>query len=204
LTVAYFKNNRHHQHRVFLSLIDFDLFSSPIRLHNITMHSMVGAFSPYAVKRRRVEIVRGYCYRFFQCSFPCGVVMLIISILFIIVGAGQLIYIIHFNGCNTSITTTSESNTNNKLSSSSSFRCNRPTMKVLGVTFVVTGSVSFLISLLITKYSRSSEENNVIRATTSSLIANNTKTSQNQPSSHYYHTPISSINDQNNVVVSIR
>jgi mannitol-specific phosphotransferase system IIBC component len=177
------------------------------------MHSMVGAFSPYAVKRHRVEIVRGYCYRFFQCSFPCGVVMLIFSILFIIVGASQLIYIIHFNGCNTSVTTTSESSTNNELStpspslSSSSFKCNRPTMKVLGVTFVVTGSVSFLISLLITKYSRSSEENNVIRATTSSLLATNSKTSQNQhnqPSSHYYHTPSSSINDQNNVVVSIR
>ena len=172
---------------------------------------MVGSFSPYAVKRRRVEIVRGYCYRFFQCSFPCGVVMLILSILFIIVGTSQLIYIIHFNGCNTSITANSESSTNNNLSTSSSssstFKCNRHTLKVLGVTFVVTGSVSFLISLLITKYSRSSEENNVIRATTSSLLANNTKSTSNQhnhPSSNYYHTPTSPINDQNNLIVSIQ
>ncbi len=171
---------------------------------------MVGAFSPYAVKRRKAEIVRGYCYRFCQCSFPCGIVMLIFSILFIIVGASQLIYIIHFNGCNTLTITNSEIRTNDNLStalSSSSFKCNRQTMKVLGITFVVTGSVLFLISLLITKYSRSSEENNVIRATTSSLLANNTKTTQNQqnnPSSHYYHTPTSSINDQNNIIVSIR
>jgi hypothetical protein len=174
---------------------------------------MVGAFSPYAMKRRRVEIVGGYCYRFFQCSFPCGIVMLIVSILFIIVGATQLIYIFHFNGCNTLPTTNSESMTNDNdlssalLSSPSSFKCNRNTMKVLGITFVVTGSVLFLISLLIAKYSRSSEENNVIRTTTSSLLANNTKTTQNQPhhpSSHYYHTPTSSINDQNNIVVSIR
>jgi len=136
--------------------------------------------------------------------------MLIFSILFIIIGASQLIYIIHFNGCNTLTITNSEIRTNDNLStalSSSSFKCNRQTMKVLGITFVVTGSVLFLISLLITKYSRSSEENNVIRATTSSLLANNTKTTQNQqnhPSSHYYHTPTSSINDQNNIIVSIR
>jgi uncharacterized membrane protein len=177
------------------------------------MHSMVGAFGPYTVKRRRVEIVRGYCYRFLQCSFPCGIVMLILSILFIIVGASQLIYIIHFNGCNTFIRTHSENDANDNLlvaassSSSSSFKCNRQTMKVLGITFVVTGSVLFLISLLITKYSRSSEENNVIRTTTSSLLPNNTKPTQNQqhhPSSHYYHTPSSSINDQNNIIVSIR
>jgi hypothetical protein len=175
---------------------------------------MVGSFSPYAVKRRRVELVRGYCYRFFQCSFPCGIVMLILSIIFIIIGTSQLIYIIHFNGCNTLTTTTnSESITNDNLSigtsllSTSSFKCNRQTMKVLGITFVVTGSVLFIISLLITKYSRSSEENNIIRATTSSLLANNTKTTQNQPhhpSSLYYHTPTSSINDQNNIIVSIR
>jgi uncharacterized protein YxeA len=173
------------------------------------MHSMVGAFSPYTVKRRRVEIVGGYCYRFFQCSFPCGIIMLIFSILFIIVGASQLIYIIHFNGCNTSVSINSESNTEDSLStvsSPSSFKCNRHTMNVLGITFVVIGSVLFLISLLITKYSRSSEENNVIRATTSSLLANNTNTTQNQhqPSSHYYHAPLSSINDQNNIIVSIR
>ena len=174
------------------------------------MHSMVGAFSPYTVKRRRVEIVGGYCYRFLQCSYPCGITMLILSILFILVGATQLIYIIHFNGCNTLPTTNSESNTNENsfsISTSSSFKCNRQTMKVLGITFVVTGSVLFLISLLITKYSRSSEENNVIRAPTSSLLANNTKPIQNQPhhpSSHYYHTSSASINDQNNIVVSIR
>ncbi len=174
------------------------------------MHSMVGSFSPYTVKRRRAELVRGYCYRFFQCSFPCGIVMLILSILFIIIGTSQLIYIIHFNGCNTSTTTHSDSHINDNLpiaSSSSSFKCNRQTMKVLGITFVVTGSVLFIISLLITKYSRSSEENNVIRATTSSLLANNIKPTQNQPhhpSSHYYHTPTSSINDQNNIIVSIR
>jgi hypothetical protein len=174
---------------------------------------MVGSFSPYTVKRRRAEIVRGYCYRFLQCSFPCGIVMLILSILFIIVGAIQLIYIMHFNGCDTSSIAYSGSNTDDNnispppTSSSSSFKCNRQTMRVLGITFVVTGSVLFLISLLITKYSRSGEENNVIRAPTSSLLANNTKTNQNQhhhPSSHYYHTPSSSINDQNNIVVSIR
>lgn len=178
---------------------------------------MVGAFRPYAVKRRPVELVRGYCCRFVQCSFPCGIVMLILSILFILVGTSQLIYIIHFNGCNAFTIVNSESNTNDnlpKISSSSlsstsisTFKCNRQTMKVLGITFTVIGSVLLFISLLITKYSRSSEENNVIRATTSSLLANNTKSTSNQshyPSSHYYHTPTSSINDQNNVVVSIR
>ncbi|CAF0773569.1 unnamed protein product [Rotaria sordida] len=176
------------------------------------MHSMVGAFAPYTIKRRRVEIVRGYCYHFLQCSFPCGIIMLILSLLFIIIGTIQLIYIIHFNGCNTLTISNNENNINNNLpivssSSSSSFKCNRQTVKVLGITFVVTGSVLFLISLLIIKYSRSSEENNVIRTTTSSLLTNNTKTNQNQhhhPTSHYYHTPSSSINDQNNVVVSIR
>jgi hypothetical protein len=167
---------------------------------------MVGSFSPYTVKRHRVELVGGYFYRFFQCSFPCGIVMLVLSILFLIVGATQLIYINHLNGCNTLATTNSEINTdeNNSLTpTSSSFKCNRQTMRVLGIT----GSVLFLISVLITKYSRSSEENNVIRAPTSSLLPNNTKTTQNQPhhpSSHYYHTPSSSINDQNNIVVSIR
>ncbi|CAF4399826.1 unnamed protein product [Rotaria sp. Silwood2] len=172
---------------------------------------MVGAFGSYTIKRRRVEIVRGYCYHFFQCSFPCGIVMLILSILFIIIGTSQLIYIIHFNGCNTLTTSNNENSINNNLSIvSSSFKCNRQTIRVLGITFVVTGSVLFLISLLIIKYSRSSEENNVIRTTTSSLLTNNTKTNQNQhqhqhhPTPHYYHTPSSSINDQNNIIVSIR
>ncbi len=174
------------------------------------MHSMVGAFSPYAVKRHRVEMVRGYCYRFFQCSFPCGIIMLILSILFIIVGTSQLIYIIHFNGCNTLITTNSENvlSTASSSSSSTSFKCNRQTMKVLGITFVVIGSVLFLISLLITKYSRSGEENNVIRATTSSLLANNPNpTNQNQlqhPLSHYHHSSSSSKLDQNHMIVSVR
>ncbi|CAF3250221.1 unnamed protein product [Rotaria socialis] len=175
------------------------------------MHSMVGAFGQYTIKRRRVEIVRGYCYRFFQCTFPCGMVMLILSVLFIIIGATQLIYIMHFNGCNTLTTSTSESSTNDNISIvSTSFKCNRQTMKVLGITFVVTGSVAFLISLLIIKYSRSSEENNVIRTTTLSLLPNHTKTTHNQhqhshhPTPHYYHTPSSSMNDQNNIIVSIR
>ena len=162
---------------------------------------MVGAFSPYTIKRRRVEIVRGYCYRFFQCSFPCGITMFILSILFIVVGTIQLIYIIHFNGCNTLTTSKNDNNNNNNLPLTS-FNCNRQTMKVLGITFVVIGSVLFLISLLIVKYSRSSEENNVIRTTTSSLLTNNTKMTENQQhhlSSHYYHTS-SSMNGPNNIV----
>ncbi len=171
---------------------------------------MVAAFNPYAVKPRRAEIVRGYCFRFFQCTFPCGIIMLILSILFIIVGATQLIYIIYFNGCSTLTTSNNDRSINDDLSissSSSSFKCNRQTMKVLGITFLVTGSVLLLISLLITKYSRSSEENNIIRATASSLSANNTKNTSNQqhrPSSHHYRTPSCSLNDQNNIVVSIR
>jgi mannitol-specific phosphotransferase system IIBC component len=179
------------------------------------MHSMVGSFSPYTVKRRRAELVRGYCYRFLQCSFPCGIVMLILSILLLLVGSSQLIYIFHFNGCNPNPVLSSSTDpgaaasatTTDRLAISSSWKCNRHTVKVLGITFVVTGAVTFLISGLITKYSRSGEENNVIRTTTSSLLANNSKTSQNavqQSSSHYYHTPSSSINDQNNIVVSIR
>ncbi len=172
------------------------------------MHSMVGSFSPYTVKRRRAELVRGYCYRFFQCSFPCGIVMLILSILFIIIGTSQLIYIIHFNGCNTSTTTHSDSHINDNLpiaSSSSSFKCNRQTMKVLGITFVVSGSVLFLISLLITKYSRSSEENNVIRTTKTSLITNNTMHNPQQHLPHHYpHSTLSSEHDQNHIIVSIR
>lgn len=191
------------------------------------MHSMVAAFSPYTVKRRRVEIVRGYCYRFFQCSFPCGIVMLILSVVFLIVGSTQLIYIIHFNGCNTfsasdndsdsvadEVSSPSSSLPSASLSpsSSSSWRCNRQTMKVLGITFAVTGAVLFLISLLITKYSRSSEENNVIRTTASSLLPNTTKHASNHhlphhqhhPSTHYYRTPSGSLNDPNSVIVSLR
>jgi hypothetical protein len=170
---------------------------------------MVGAFAPYTIKRRRVEIVRGYCYRFIQCSFPCGIIMLIFSLLFIILGASQLIYIFHFNGCNTSNTRESESGTTDIISiSSSSFKCNRQAMKVLGITFVVSGSVLFFISLLVTKYSRSSEENNVIRTTTTSLITNNTK--HNPQHHHHYHhhypphSKLSSEHDQNHIIVSTR
>lgn len=170
------------------------------------MHSMVGAFSPYTVKRRRAELVRGYCYRFFQCSFPCGVVMLILSTLFIIIGSIQLIYIIHFNGCSSSTVMNSEMTSNNHASIVSSFKCNRQTVKVLGITFVVTGSAAFLISLLIIKYSRSSEENNVIRTTTSSLLANNNTTvhhhSAHPTSTH--HGLASSKNDHNHIIVTVR
>lgn len=169
---------------------------------------MVGAFTSYTGKPRRVEIFRGYCYRFFQCSFPCGIIMLILSILFIIVSGIQLIYIFYFNGCNTLTTSDSDSNIDNDLSISSSslFNCNRQTMKVLGITFAVTGFVLLLISILIIKYSRSSEENNVIRATASSFSTNNTQNQHHHhhpPSTHYYRTPSSSINDQTNMVVSI-
>ncbi len=167
---------------------------------------MVGAFAPYTIKRRRVEIVRGYCYRFTECSFPCGIIMLIFSLLFIILGASQLIYIFHFNGCNNANTKESEISTTDIISiSSSSFKCNRQTMKVLGITFVVSGSVLFLISLLITKYSRSSEENNVIRTTKTSLITNNTMHNPQQHLPHHYpHSTLSSEHDQNHIIVSIR
>jgi hypothetical protein len=163
---------------------------------------MVGAFAPYTIRRRRVEIVRGYCYRFLQCSFPCGIIMLIFSLLFIILGTSQLIYIFHYNGCNIL-------NTTEMISIySSSFKCNRQTMKVLGITFVVSGSVLFLISLLVTKYSRLSEENNVIRTTTTSLITNNPKHSYPHPNhphhQHYPHSKLSSEHDQNHRIVSIR
>ncbi|UJR34065.1 hypothetical protein I4U23_021476 [Adineta vaga] len=175
------------------------------------MHSMVAAFSPYTVKRRRVEIVRGYCYRFFQCSFPCGIVMLILSILFIIVGSTQLIYIIHFNGCNTLSTSNSDISEDSSTLSpilSSTWKCNRQTMRVLGITFSVTGSVLFLISIMVTKYSRSSEENNVIRTPASSLIPNHAKTSltshHHPHHPHYYRTPSGSLNEPNTIVVSIR
>lgn len=181
-----------------------------LRIRSI-MHSMVGAFSPYTVKRRRAEIVRGYCYRFIQCSFPCGLIMLIISLLFILVGTSQLIYIIHFNGCQSGSATESETNVNQPPSSrlpfTSAWKCNRQTIKVIGITLVVTGSVAFLISLVITKYSRSGEENNVIRTTTSSLLAKHSKktASPSGPlSTQNYYTPTSSINDPNNVVVSLR
>jgi heme/copper-type cytochrome/quinol oxidase subunit 1 len=167
---------------------------------------MVGAFTPYTIKRRRVEIVRGYCYRFIQCSFPCGIIMLIFSLVFLILGTSQLIYIFHFNGCNTMNKKDSELNTNDILSissSSSSFKCNRQTMKVLGITFVVSGLVLFLISLLVTKYSRSSEENNVIRTTTASLIGHKTK--HKQQHHHHYPPPIpTSEHDPNHTIVSIR
>ena len=172
------------------------------------MHSMVGAFAPYTVKRRRVEIVRGYCYRFTQCTFPCGIIMLVFSLLFIILGTGQLIYIFHFNGCNTLNTTDSENSATDIISiSSSSFNCNRQTMKVLGITFVVSGSALFLIGLLVTKYSRSSEENNVIRTTKSSISTNNIKQHNHHhhyPHHHYpYSTPVSE-HDQNHMIVSTR
>lgn len=171
------------------------------------MHSMVGAFSPYAVKRRRAELVRGYCYRFFQCSFPCGIVMLILSILFIIAGASQLIYINHMNGCNLTTIDSIETTENIPRKPLISFKCNRQTVRVLGITFVVTGSVLFFIGLLVTKYSRSGEENNVIRTTTSSLLANTSRNSNSQshhPSTHYYHGRSSSIQDPNNIVISVR
>ena len=172
------------------------------------MHSMVGAFSPYTVKRRQAELVRGYCYRFLQCSFPCGVVMIIFSSLLIIIGSIQLIYIMHFNGCNPANFVQEETTSSEDISIKLSFKCNRQTVKVLGITFVVTGSVAFLISLLIIKYSRSSEENNVIRTTTSSLLANNIKTqahhSTHPATSHQYHTPSPSAHDQNHVIVSVQ
>ena len=176
---------------------------------------MVGSFSPYAVKRQRVDMVRGCCYRFFQCSFPCGIIMLILSILFILTGISQLIYIFHFNGCNPSLINTEEMNSDQTSitssstlsSSTSTFKCNRHTMKVVGITFIVTGSVLLLISLLITKYSRSSEENNVIRTTTTTLVTNNTKlSSHNHPLTHHRHASSSSFSthDPNHVVVSVR
>jgi hypothetical protein len=166
---------------------------------------MVGAFAPYTIKRRRAEIVRGYCFRCIQCSFPCGIIMFILSIIFIILGTSQLIYIFHFNGCNTVNTTDSESSTTDIISiSPTSFKCNRQTMKVLGITFVVSGSVLFLTSILVIKYSRSSEENNVIRTTKSSLITNNAKHNYQR---HHYPHPISSsssAHDQNHMTISIR
>ena len=171
----------------------------------LIMHSMVGAFSPYAVKRRRAGLVGGYCYRFFQCSFPCGIVMLILAILFILAGASQLIYINHLNGCN--LSTNENIETTDHLSTKS-FKCNRQTIRVLGITCVVTGSVLFLISLLVIKYSRTGEEDNVIRTTTSSLLANNSRNSNTQshhPSTHYHHVRSSSIQDPTtNIVISVR
>lgn len=180
------------------------------------MHSMVGSFSPYAVKRQRVDMVRGYCYRFFQCSFPCGIVMLVLSILFILIGISQLIYIFQFNGCNSSLNHEEETNSDSTLLTSSStlsssstttFKCNRHTMKVIGITCIVTGSVLLLISLLITKYSRSGEENNVIRTTTTTLVTNNNKSSNlNHPLTHHHHPSSSSFatHDPNHMAVTIR
>jgi hypothetical protein len=169
------------------------------------MHSMVGAFAPYTIKRRRVEIVRGYCYRCIQCSFTCGIIMLVISLLFIILGATQLIYIFHFNGCNTINTTDSESSTTDIISiSSSSFKCNRQTMKVLGITFVVSGSALCIVGILVSKYSRSSEENNIIRTTTTLGSANNAKHHHHHHYHPHYPHPLSSEHDHNHTIVSIR
>ncbi|CAF0802637.1 unnamed protein product [Didymodactylos carnosus] len=140
------------------------------------MHSMVGAFGDYKIERRRVDVVRGYCYRFIQCSFPCGLFMLSLSILLIIAGTIQLVFIIHFEGCTKT--------------STYSIKCNRQTIKVLGITFLVTGCVLLLISLIVTKYSRSSEENNVIRTTSALLQAQTSQSSSNK--------------EQNNIIVSIR
>ncbi len=158
---------------------------------------MVGAFAPYKRKRQQVELVDGCCYRFNQCSVSCGIVMLIISLLFIILGSSLLIYIFHFDGCNTSNTTDRDNSDIDIISiSSSSFQCNRQAMKVLGITFIVSGSVLFIISLLIIKYSRSDEEHNVIRATKSSLTTNNTK--------HHHSQSTSSEQEQNHMIVSLR
>ena len=166
---------------------------------------MVAAFTPYTIKRRRVEIVRGYCYRFFQCSFPCGIIMLIFSLLFIILGAIQLIYIFYFNGCHLPHTTDIISIT------SSTFKCNRQTMKVLGITFTVSGSVLLFISLLVTIYSRSSEENNVIRTTAVSLTGNHPPHHHHHHhhhspyvQHHYPHSHLSSEHETNHILVSIR
>jgi len=163
------------------------------------MHSMVGAFAPYKRKRQQVQLVDGCCYHFNQCTVPCGIVMLIISLLFIILGSSLLIYIFHFNGCNTSNTTDTDNSEIDIISiSSSSFKCNRQAMKVLGITFVVSGSVLFIISLLIIKYSRSDEERNVIRATKSSLTTNNIK------HQHQNSQSTSSEQEQNHMIVSLR
>ncbi|CAF0866716.1 unnamed protein product [Didymodactylos carnosus] len=138
---------------------------------------MVGAFGDYKIERRRVDVVRGYCYRFTQCSYPCGLFMLTLSILLIIAGTIQLVFIIHFEGCTKTSTYT--------------IKCNRQTIKVLGITFLVTGCVLLIISLIVTKYSRSGEENNVIR-TTSALL-------QQQQ-----HLQSLSNKEQSNIIVSIR
>ena len=74
-------------------------------------------------------------------------------------------------------------------------------MKVLGITFVVTGMVLWLVSLLVLKYSRSSEEKNIIRTTASSLLAND----QKKPSHHRHHpTPLSSTHDLQHLPVFLR
>jgi len=173
------------------------------------MHSMVGAYTPYAVKRRRVEIVRGYCYRFIQCSFPCGIIMLLCSLVVIFLGTSQLIYIFHFDGCNQANSTSTDMIS---LTSTSNFKCNRQTFKVLGITFVVSGSVLLLISLVVTKYARTGEENNVIRTPAAALVSNANKHHHHhyqhhpppQHLQHYPHSNLLSEHDQNQIIVSIR
>lgn len=161
-----------------------------------TMHSMVGSFAPYTRKQQQSGIVRGYCYRFTQCSFPCGVTMLIVSLLLIILGTSLLIYLFHYNGCSTIGAASRDGEGVDIISiSSSSVKCNRQAMKVLGITFVVSGAVLFGISLVVIKYSRGSEENNVIRATKSSLRANATRHHSQRSSSE--HEP-------NQMIVSIK
>ncbi|CAF1025967.1 unnamed protein product [Adineta steineri] len=169
------------------------------------MHSMVGAFTPYTRKQQQGGTVRGCCYRFLQCSYPCGVTMLILSLLFIILGSILLIYIFHFNGCDTINTIDRDDDLTDIISiSSSSFQCNRQAMKVLGITFIVSGAVLFLISLLVIKYSRSSEENNIIRAPSSSLRAKNTKQQHRSQQRQYSHPTSSSEHEQNQMIVSIK
>lgn len=169
---------------------------------------MVGTFTPYTVKRRRAEIVRGYCYRFFQCSFPCGITMLLFALLLIFLGASQLIYIFHFNGCNTGTLTDNRLITTEIISiTPTSWKCNRQTMKVLGITFIVSGSVLFLISLIVTKYARTGEENNIIRAPAAALVSNANKSHHHHhhpPLQYYPHSNLSSENDPSHTIVSIR
>ena len=168
------------------------------------MHSMVGAFTPYTRKQHQNGTVRGCCCRFLQCSFPCGIIMLVLSIIFIILGTVLLIYIFHFNGCGTISPIDKDGEVITIISiSSSSFKCNRQAMKVLGITFVVSGAVLLSISLVVIKYSRASEENNVIRATKSSLRASNNK--QQYPTQrNFSHPTSSSEHEQTQMIVSIR
>ncbi|UJR13305.1 hypothetical protein I4U23_000323 [Adineta vaga] len=169
------------------------------------MHSMVGAFTPYTRKQHQNGTVRGYCYRFLACSFPCGIVMLILSSILILLGMILLIYIFHFDGCGTINPTDKGSDSIDIISISSlAIKCNRQAMKVLGITFIVSGAVLLSISLVVIKYSRSSEENNVIRATKSSLRANNTKQQQQSHQRNFSNPTSSSEHEQNQMIVSIR